>query len=102
VRLSWKFTFVVTSYVSEGDQDLAEEIRKVVEDESKSFDQIFSRNKMLRRKINRRKMAIAKSNSSGEEGSKDAGEIYLQEEDSQDACNLETARVDAVSVTLQN
>lgn len=35
--------------------DIAREIEKVVADRSKSFDSVFSRNKMLRRKINRRK-----------------------------------------------
>ena len=43
------------SYVEESDVDMAKEIEKVVSDRSKSFDSVFSRNKMLRRKINRRK-----------------------------------------------
>ena len=35
--------------------DVANEIQKVIKDRDSSFDRVFSRNKMLRRKINRRK-----------------------------------------------
>ena len=48
------------SYVEECDEDIARVIEKVVMDRSKSFDSVFSRNKMLRRKINRRKGKEAK------------------------------------------
>ena len=90
-------TSTVTSYVCESDKDLAEEIRKVVEDESKSFDQIFSRNKMLRRKIKRRKHAIAaqSSSSNGEsseicrqEDTQDTGKICPQKDDTQDTSEI--------------
>ena len=42
------------SYVGAADRDLAKEVRDVVEDRSKSVSSIFSRNKMLRRTINRK------------------------------------------------
>ena len=45
----------VISYVGEGDRDLADEVREVVQDKRKTFNSIFSRNKMLRRKLNRKK-----------------------------------------------
>ena len=47
------------SYVGETDRDLVEEVKNVMEDKSKSFNLIFSRNKMLRRRINRKKAAVA-------------------------------------------
>ena len=50
-------TNAVISYVGKTDEDIAREVREVVEDEKKSFDTIFSRNKMLRRTINRKKAA---------------------------------------------
>lgn len=43
------------AYIEEADSDLACEIQNVLSDRTKSFDQIFSRNKMLRRKINAKK-----------------------------------------------
>ena len=43
--------------MGEDDRDLAAEVREVVEDKNKSFDSIFSRNKMLRRRIKRKKAA---------------------------------------------
>ena len=43
------------SYTADSDHDLAEEIQRVLADRSKSFQEIFSRNKMLRRKIKSRK-----------------------------------------------
>jgi hypothetical protein len=49
----------VISYVGETDRDLAREVRGVVEDRSKSFNSIFSRNKMLRRRIKRKIKAAA-------------------------------------------
>ncbi len=45
----------VIAYVCDSDQDLANEIKRVLADQNKSFAPIFSRNKMLRRKINARK-----------------------------------------------
>lgn len=51
--------------MEEPDVDIAREIEKVVADRSKSFDSVFSRNKMLRRKINRRKGKKAKTDSEG-------------------------------------
>ena len=45
----------VISYVSDSDADIAKEIERVVTNREESFDSVFSRNKMLRRKINRRK-----------------------------------------------
>ena len=46
----------VIAYVGPGlDWDLAAEIQKVLVDRSKTFASIFSRNKMLRRKLNARK-----------------------------------------------
>ena len=45
----------VISYVGESDVDIAEEIKRVVTDREESFESVFSRNKMLRRKIKRRK-----------------------------------------------
>lgn len=49
------FVHLVVAYVEEADADLAHEIQCVLGDSTKSFDQIFSRNKMLRRKINAKK-----------------------------------------------
>lgn len=46
---------IVISYVEESDVDIAEEIEEVVSNPSMSFDSVFSRNKMLRRRINRKK-----------------------------------------------
>lgn len=43
------------SYVAESDVDIAKEIQRVIKDRDKSFESVFSRNHMLRRKINRRK-----------------------------------------------
>lgn len=48
------FLSAVISYVEESDADIAGEIQKVV-NRSTSFDKVFSRNKLLRRKLNRRK-----------------------------------------------
>ena len=45
----------VLSYMEEKDRDLGQEIRRVLDDRSRSFQEIFSRNKMLRRKIKARK-----------------------------------------------
>ena len=45
---------LVISYVGNSDQDLAAEIKGVLEDRTKTFMSIFSRNKMLRRKIKTR------------------------------------------------
>ena len=50
-------SYIVISYVGETDRDLAREVIEVTEDKSKSFNSIFSRNKMLRRRINRKKAA---------------------------------------------
>lgn len=50
--------FIVISYVSEPDQDIAEEIQKVVESTGMSFDSVFSRNKMLGRKIKQRRKTL--------------------------------------------
>ena len=48
----------VTSYVGSGDVDLAQEIKQVVQSGGqRSFATIFSRNKMLRRKIKRRSLS---------------------------------------------
>ena len=47
--------YAVISYITPVDRDLALEIQQVLEDPSKSFQNIFSRNKMLRRKIKARK-----------------------------------------------
>ena len=47
---------LVISYVGPNDQDLAAEIKRTLEEKTASFEGIFSRNKMLRRKINRRKL----------------------------------------------
>ena len=47
--------YIVLSYTEEKDRDLAQEIRRVLDDRSLSFQEIFSRNKMLRRKIKARK-----------------------------------------------
>lgn len=51
----------VISYVGEADRDLAEEVKEVVGDRSKNFNAIFSRNKMLRRKINRKKQHLLRT-----------------------------------------
>ena len=54
---AWLFFFVlVISYVGPDDQDLAAEIKRILAEKKASFEGIFSRNKMLRRKINRRKL----------------------------------------------
>jgi len=45
----------VIAYVGPLDWDLAAEIQKVLADRSMTFASIFSRNKMLRRKLNARK-----------------------------------------------
>ena len=45
----------VISYTTESDRDLAREVERVLADRSRSFQEIFSRNKMLRRKIKSRK-----------------------------------------------
>ena len=42
----------------EADKDVAHEIQKIAMDRSSSFDSVFSRNKMLRRRINRRKETL--------------------------------------------
>lgn len=60
------FSFSVISYVGETDRDLAREVRDVVEDRSKSFNSIFSRNKMLRRRMNRKIKAAASQRSSSD------------------------------------
>ncbi len=52
--------------MAEADQDLADEIQAVVKDHSKSFDLVFSRNKMLRRKIKRKKMLVLNTLSEAE------------------------------------
>ena len=44
----------VISYVDPSSRDVADEIKAVIADESKTFERLFSRNKMLRRKIKRR------------------------------------------------
>ena len=41
----------VISYVDPSCRDVADEIKAVIADESKTFERLFSRNKMLRRKI---------------------------------------------------
>ena len=50
------FFVLVISYVGPVDQDLAAEIKRILAEKTTSFEGIFSRNKMLRRKINRRKL----------------------------------------------
>ena len=49
---------LVVAYVEEADSDLACEIQHILSDRTKNFDQIFSRNKMLRRKINAKKAKL--------------------------------------------
>ena len=48
---------IVISYVDQYSRDVADEIKAVIADESKTFERLFSRNKMLRRKIKRRKQS---------------------------------------------
>jgi hypothetical protein len=45
----------VISYVLESDADVAKEIEKVTVNRERTFDSVFSRNKLLRRRINRKK-----------------------------------------------
>jgi len=45
----------VIAYVELSDCDLAAEIQSILGDRTKTFASIFSRNKMLRRKLNARK-----------------------------------------------
>ena len=57
--LTMDISISVISYVGKTDRDLAMEVRDIVKDKSKSFNSIFSRNKMLRRRINRKKAAAS-------------------------------------------
>ena len=57
------FSDQLSSYVGETDRDLAREVRGVVEDKSRSFNSTFSRNKMLRQRINRKIKAAASQRS---------------------------------------
>lgn len=52
----------VISYVGPDDQDLAAEIKRILGEKNTSFEEIFSRNKMLRRKINKRKFQKSDQN----------------------------------------
>ena len=58
-----RYLFTVLSYVEESDMDFAREIQEVLCDRSKSFDLIFSRNKMLRRRIKQKTDVIAREQS---------------------------------------
>ena len=53
IHLHVSYTTVI-SYVDPSSRDVADEIKAVIADESKTFERLFSRNKMLRRKIKRR------------------------------------------------
>ena len=68
--------------MAEADQDLADEIQAVVKDHSKSFDLVFSRNKMLRRKIKRKKMLVLNTLSEAESESTVTAEECVRTADS--------------------